>query len=260
MFLAGMGRREWACGVKEAFPLGTFFLWIHLVSKRLMSTYYMPGISHPQLVEQHIWYLLLGHGSGTFRGLENCYPVRINWVASGQHISKAQSSYPVGLQCPKMQLEPTCPWLIDHNLGVSVCPYLCVCLSLMLITDPGVSCMLSNHSIPELSFNFLVWSRGSRGYQGWPGTHSSLDCHWTCNLATEASQKLALQARASRITFLKDLWQTWHRSGLQCTSLGSNFDSWPLYSTVNTFVSRGSRKKMHLPRFFPWEASRRKIS
>jgi hypothetical protein len=126
MFLAGMGRREWACGVKEAFPLGTFFLWIHLVSKRLMSTYYMPGISHPQLVEQHIWYLLLGHGSGTFRGLENCYPVRINWVASGQHISKAQSSYPVGLQCPKMQLEPTCPWLIT-------CPWMLL-IQLQVIT------------------------------------------------------------------------------------------------------------------------------
>lgn len=35
--------------------------------------------------------------------------MRIDWVASGQGISEAQSSYPVGLQCPKMQLELTSP-------------------------------------------------------------------------------------------------------------------------------------------------------
>lgn len=46
---------------------------------------------------------------GKFGGLKNCCPMRINWVASGQGISEAQSSYTAGLPCPEMQQELTSP-------------------------------------------------------------------------------------------------------------------------------------------------------
>lgn len=53
-----------------SFPFRTFFLWSHLVSKHLMSTYDMPGISHSQTTCRAVCSLLLGHGLRHVGGLK----------------------------------------------------------------------------------------------------------------------------------------------------------------------------------------------